>query len=353
MEMARLQLLLSLLLSMTVTTCGGIATSPSPGVTLAPTQRSTATVQPSPPPAPEAIPGGVMTLTLASEGEFIVTGEMEGTTGLAYFLDSAGWLYVFDGASLGVVAKEQVLSSLQEGKLYDLAVDGKMGRVYVADGAREETLILDAETLSPLGRIDAYGRITVDPVTHRLYIARVGVYVADGERGEIIDQIEETIPEEGMEIYSGVPRGVNVYINPGNRHLYIMMDNNTPGSNSRHWLDLYDADDHTLLAERVPLPYGSSGAPGFDLERGLDYVSGYHPITGHRKLVALDAEGREVDHLWGVGGDVFFSPRRHLIYVAGWEGLDVIEAQTMNYLDSYPLTVTLHDPRHGRFYSLG
>lgn len=351
MEMARLGLLLSLLVSMAVTACEGVITCPAPALEL--TQRPTATTQPSPTPAPEAIPGGVMTLTLASEGEFIVTGEVESTTGLAYFLDSAGWLYVFDGASLEVVASAQVLASLQEEKLYDLAVDGEMGRVYVADGAHEGILVLDGETLSSLGRIDAYGRITVDPTTHRLYIAWVGVYVADGERGEIIDQIEETIPEEGTETYSGVPRGVNIYINPGNRHLYAMMDNNTPGSNSRHWLDLYDTDDYTLLAEWVPLPYGSSGVPDFDPERGLDYLSGYHPMTSDRKLVALDAEGREVGHLWGVGGDVFFSPRRHLIYVAGWEGLDAIEAQTMNYLDSYPLEVTLHDPRNGRFYSLG
>ncbi len=355
MEMARLELLLSLLLSMAVTACGGVVT-PSPEVTLVPTRRPTVTAQPSPTPAPKTIPGGMMTVTF--DGEFIVTGEVEGTTGLAYFLDSAGRLHVFDGASLEVVASAQALAPLEEGKPYDLAVDGEMGRVYVANGAREETLILDGETLSPLGRIDAYGTITVDPITHRLYIARVGVYVADGERGEIIDQMEETIPEEGTEIYSGVPRGVEVYINPGNRHLYIMMYNNTPGSNARWWLDLYDADDYTLLAEEVPLPYHSSSAPGFDSERGLDYVSGYHPIIGDRKLVALDAEGREVGYLWGVGGDVFFSPRRHLIYVTyltGWGkgGLDVIEAQTMNYVDSYPLKVTLHDPRNGRFYSLG
>lgn len=352
MELARLESLLNLLLVMAVTACGQVAISPSPTVTLAPTRQPSPTAQPSPTSAPKAIPGGAMTLTLASGGEFIVTGEVEDTTGLAYFLDSAGWLYVFDGASLEVVASAQALPPLQEAKLYDLAVDGEMGRVYVADEAREQTLILDAQTLSPLGRIDAYGTITVDPITHRLYIADVGVHVADGERGEIIGQIEGTIPEEGMEIYSGVPRGMDVYINPGNRHLYVMMDNNTPGSNSRHWLDLYDSDDHTLLAEWLPLSYGSSGVPGFDVEKGLDYVSGYHPITGDRKLVALDAEGREVDHLWGVGGDVFFSPRHHLIYVAGWEGLDVIEAQTMNYLDSYPLKVTLHDPRNGRFYSL-
>lgn len=353
MEMVRLKLLLSLLLTMAMTACGRVATSPSPEVTLAPTQRPTATAQLSPTPAPEAIPGGVMTLTLASQGEFIVTGAVEGTTGLAYFLDSAGWLYIFDGASLEVVASAQPLAPLEEGKPYDLAVDGEMGRIYVTDGAREEILVLDGETLSPLGSIDAYGRITVDPITHRLYIAQVGVYVADGERGEIIDRIEETIPEEGTEIYSGVHRGVDVYINPVNRHLYVMMDNNTPGSNSRHWLDLYDADDYTLLAKQVPWPYGSSSAPDFDSKRGLDYVSGYHPMTGDQKLVALNTEGREVDHLWGVGGEVFFSPRRDLIYIAGWEGLDVVEAKTMNYLDFYPLKATLHDPLNGRFYSLG
>lgn len=353
MEMVRLKLLLSLLLTMAVTACGRVATSPSPEVTLAPTQRPTATAQPSPTPSPQTIPGGVMTVALASKGDFIVTGEVEGTTGLAYFLDSAGWLYLFDGASLEVVASAQVLAPLEEYKPYDLAVDGEIGRVYVADGARGEILVLDSETLSPLGRIDAYGRITVDPITRRLYIAQVGVYIADGERGEIIDRIEETIPEEGTEIYSGVHRGVDVYINPVNRHLYVMMDNNTPGSNSRHWLDLYDADDYTLLAKQVPWPYGSSSAPDFDSKRGLDYVSGYHPMTGDQKLVALNTEGREVDHLWGVGGEVFFSPRRDLIYMAGWEGLDVVEAKTMNYLDFYPLKVTLHDPRNGRFYSLG
>jgi photosystem II stability/assembly factor-like uncharacterized protein len=299
-----------------------------------------------------------MTVTLASEGEFIVAGEVDGTTGLAYFLDSAGWLYVFDGASLEVVAKERVLSPAEEGGSYDLALDSRSGRVYVVDGAREETLILDSDTFYALGSIDAYGNITVDPVTHRVYIARVGVYVADGESGEIIDQIEGTIPEEGMETYSAVPRGVDVHINASNRHLYVLTYNNTPGTNARWWLDLYDADDYTLLAEKLPLSYGSSGVPAFDLEKGLDYLSGYHPIAGDRKLVALDAEGREVGHLWGVGGNVFFSPRHQLIYVnyvTGWgeARLDVIEAQTMDYLDSLPLKVTLHDPRNGRFYSLG
>jgi len=351
--MARVKLILIFLFTIFVVACEGVITSPSPGVTLTPTEEPTATAQPSPTLSPEAIPGGVMALTLASEGGFIVTGEVEETTGLAYFLDSTGWLYLFDGASLEVVASAQVLTPLEEGKIYDLAVDGGMHRVYVADGAREEILILDGKTLSLLGRIDGYGKISVDPATHRLYIARVGVYVADGEKGQIIDQIEGTFPEEGMEIYSGVPRGVDVYINARNRHLYVMMDNNTPGSNARRWLDLYDADDYTLLAEQVPWANGSSGVPDFDLERGLDYVSGYHPITGERKLVALNAEGREVGHLWGVGGDLFFSPHRNLIYVAGWEGLDVIEAQTMEYLDSYPLEVALHDPRNGRFYSLG
>jgi len=354
MKTARLESLLSpLLLMMAISACAGVATSPSPEVVLTPTQEPTAAAQSSPTPTPEAIPGGVMTVTLSSEAEFIVDGEVEGTTGLAYFLDSAGWLYIFDGASLEVVARKQALASVDGGGFYDLAVDEEMGRLYLADGAREDILVLDSKTLSPLGRIDTYGTITVDPLTHLLYIAQVGVYIADGESGEIIDRIEETIPEEGTEVYSGVPRGRNVYINPGNRHLYVITYNNTPGTNARWWLDLYDADNYTLLAEEMPLSRGSSGVPGFDLERGLDYISGYHPIIGARKLVALDAEGREMVHLWGVGGNVFFSPRRNLIYVAGWGGLDVVEAETMNYLDSYPLEVTLHDPRNGRFYSPG
>jgi photosystem II stability/assembly factor-like uncharacterized protein len=311
----------------------------------------------SPRPAPEAIPGGVMTVALASKGDFIVTGEVDGTTGLAYFLDSAGWLHVFDGASLEVAAKEQVLSSVEEWASYDLAVDSGIGKVYVADGPREEILVLDDETLSTLGRIDACGNLAVDSVTHRLYVGRVGVYVADGESGEIIDRIEGTIPEKGMETFSAVPRGVDVYINPGNRHLFVRMDNNTPGSNSRSWLDLYDADDYTPLAEAMPLSYGSSGIPGFDLERGFDYLGGYHPIAGDRILVALDAEGLEVGHLWGVGGNVFFSPRQNLIYVnhvTGWgeTWLDVIEPQTMDYLESYPLKASLYDQRNARFYSL-
>jgi photosystem II stability/assembly factor-like uncharacterized protein/DNA-binding beta-propeller fold protein YncE len=352
MRMRRLELFLCFLVAVALTACGEPATPPSPEITEVPTEWATATVEPSPTPAPEAIPGGVKTVALAPEGEFLVTGEVDGVTGMAYFLDSAGWLYVFDGACLEVVAKEEVLPSPKEGYLYEVAVDSEAGRVYVADGAREEILILDSETLSPLGSIDRFGRITVDPVTHLLYVAEVGVYVADGETGEIIDRIEQTIPEEGMELFSGVPRGVDVYVNPDNRHLYVMTDNNTPGSNSRWWLDLYDADDYTLLAEYVPSFNWFSDAPGFDQERGLDYVAGGHPIGGERKLVALDAEGREVDHLWGVRGDVFFSPRQDLIYVAGWDELDVVDPETMNYLETYPMKVTLHDPHNGRFYSM-
>lgn len=46
---------------------------------------------------------------MASERELIVAGEVEVATGMAYSLDSAGRLYVFDGASLDVVVKEKVL----------------------------------------------------------------------------------------------------------------------------------------------------------------------------------------------------------------------------------------------------
>jgi photosystem II stability/assembly factor-like uncharacterized protein len=370
-------LVLSFMLALLVSGCAPEVTTPSPPtpptatVTSAPptatmtsapptatvTSAPTSTAIPSPTLGPAPIPGGVTTVALASEGEFIVTGEVDGTTGLAYFLDSAGWLHVLDGASLQVVARGQVLPSVEEGASYDLAADSGNGKVYVADGPGEETLVLDSETLSTIGRIEAYGNLAVDPVTHRLYVARVGVYVANGETGEVFDRIEGTIPEEGMETFSAVPRGVDAYVNPANRHLYVRMDNNTPGSNSRSWLDLYDADDYSLLAEQMPMPYGSSGDPGLDWEGGLDYLSGYHPITGYSRLVALDAEGRERGRLWGVGGNVFFSPRQHLVYVrhgGGWgeTWLDVVDPDTMGYLDSYALNVSLHDPRNGRFYAL-
>lgn len=349
----RLQVLFSLALVVVVSACGEIATSPSPTAMPEPTQPTiAATSEPSSTPAPEVIPGGVKTVTLAADGRVLVCGEVDAATGMALFLDSAGWLYVVDGASLELVTQGQALLPVAEGYAYDLAIDSEAGRIYVADGAREEVLILDAETLSRVGRVDRSGRIAVDPVSQRLYIAQLGVHVADGETGEIIDRLEDTVPEEGMEPFSGVPRGVDVYVNPHNRHLYVMMDNNTPGSNSRHWLNLYDADDYSLLAEYVPSFNWFSDAPAFDLRRRLDYVSGGHPITADRKLVALNVDGREVAHLWGVRGDAFFSPRRDLIYLAGWEELDLVDAHTMNYLDVYPLRVSLHDPVNGRFYDV-
>jgi photosystem II stability/assembly factor-like uncharacterized protein len=352
-------LILSLVLVLLVGGCAQLAVVPSP--VCSPTATVTAVHTPtpvlSPTPAREAIPGDGMTVTLASEGDEIVAGEVDGTTGLAYFLDSAGWLYVFDGASLEVVAKEQVLSAFEGFATYPattnaLGSDSGSGRVYVADGARQETLILDSETLSPLGSIDACGNIAVDPVTHRVYIAQMGVYVADGESGEIIDQIEETIPEEGMEDYSGIAHGVDVHINPANRHLYVMMYDNWKS----WWLDLFDADDYRLLGESLPSGTDQSGEPAFDLERGLDYLSGYPEIQGDHKLVALDKEGREVGHLFSVGGKVFYSPRHDLLYVNRglWEDvwLDLIDAETMDYLGSYALWFSLHDPLNGRFYSL-
>ncbi len=359
MSRVREYLLLSFVLALLVEGCAQEAAIPPP--VSSPTATMTAahipTPVPSPTPACETIPEGGMTVVLASSGDSVVTGEVDSTTGLAYFLDSAGWLYVFDGASLEIVAKERVLKPREEGGTYALGLDTGSGRIYIADGLREETLILDRETLSPLGSIDAYGRIEVDPVNHRVYIARVGVYVADGETGDIIDQIEETIPEEGMEIFSGVPRGVDVYINPSNRHLYVMMDNNTPGTNWMWWLALYDADDHTLLAEKISPSTDRNGVPAFDLERGLDYLTGYPSIQGDRQLEALDGEMREVGCLRGVSGNVFFSPRHDLIYVSpggqwGEPGLDVIDAETMCYLDTYPLAASLHDPLNSRFYQM-
>ncbi|MDH4209496.1 MAG: hypothetical protein OEV76_11525, partial [Anaerolineae bacterium] len=108
----------------------------------------------------------------------------------------------------------------------------------------------------------------------------------------------------------------------------------------------------------LPLSYGSSSIPGFDLDKGLDYLAGSHPIAGDRKLVALDAGASEFGHLWGVGGSVFFSPRHQLLYVThstGWgeTWLDVLHPQTMDYLDSIAVKASLHDPQNGRFYALG
>jgi DNA-binding beta-propeller fold protein YncE/photosystem II stability/assembly factor-like uncharacterized protein len=234
-----------------------------------------------------------------------------------------------------------------------MALDQERGRLYVGDGEGQGIQILDLGSHQAMGLIPQTGRPVVDPVTGRVYIVEHGVYIADPEARAVLGEIEGLSAGPEQFYY---PFALNLTVDPQRELLYVIVNNNTPGSNNGNYLYVYDEPTLTNVLT--------------DTERSVQSVD-VDPLTGLAYvtrtwfdgsfLSVLEAGERYVARLEGVTGPVRVDPDAGRVYLtqSDYEStrLLVIDAETASLMarvfleGDYDLDAL--DPATGRLYLRG
>ncbi len=262
-----------------------------------------------------------------------------------YATDSTDRLHIMDSTSYEEL---EVISGRGS-----MALDPERGRLYVGDAEGQGIQILDTRSHQSMGLIPQVGRPAVNPVTGRVYIVEHGVYIADPEAQAVLGEIEglSAGPEQ---FYT--PFALDLTVDPQRELLYVIVNNNTPGSNNGNYLYVYDEPTLTSVLT--------------DTERSVQSVD-VDPLTGlayvtrvwfdRSFLSVLEAGKRYVARLEGVTGPVRVDPVARRVYLteSSFERtrLLVVDAETGSLMASVLLEgdydLDALDPATGRFYLRG
>jgi len=262
-----------------------------------------------------------------------------------YATDSTDRLHIMDSASY-----EELKVIPGRGSM---ALDPERGRLYVGDAEGQGIQILDTDSHQSMGLIPQVGRPAVNPVTGRVYIVEHGVYMADPETQAVLGEIKG-LSAGPQQFYT--PFALDLTVDPQSELLYVIVNNNTPGSNNGNYLYVYDEPTLTRVLT--------------DTERSVQSVD-VDPLTGlayvtrawfdRSFLSVLEAGERHVARLEGVTGPVRVDPAAGRVYLTegSSEGtrLLAVDAETV----SLTATVLLEgdydldalDPATGRLYLRG
>lgn len=234
-----------------------------------------------------------------------------------------------------------------------MALDRERGRLYVGDVEGQGIQLLDTGSHQVVGLIPQVGRPAVNPATGRVYIVEHGVYIADPEAQAVLDEIKglSAGPEQ---FYS--PFALDLTVDPQRELLYVIVNNNTPGSNNGNYLYVYDEPTLTGILT--------------DTERSVQSVD-VDPLTGlayvtrvwfdRSFLSVLKAGQRYAARLEGVAGPVRVDPAARRVYLTE-SGLErtrllVIDAETASLVATVLLEgdydLDALDPATGHLYLRG
>jgi DNA-binding beta-propeller fold protein YncE/photosystem II stability/assembly factor-like uncharacterized protein len=271
--------------------------------------------------------------------------EVDSQTQRLYATDSTDRLHIIDGASY-----EELEVIPGRGSM---ALDRERGRLYVGDIEGRGVQILDTGNHQSIGLIPQVGRPAVNPVTGRVYIVEHGVHIADPEAQAVLGEIEG-LSAGSEQFYS--PFALDLTVDPLRKLLYVIVNNNTPGSNNGNYLYVYDEPTLTSVLT--------------DTERSVQSVD-MDPLTGlayvtrvwfdRSFLSVLEAGERYVARLEGVTGPVRVDPAAKRVYLteSSFEGtrLLVIDAETASLIATLLLEgdydLDALDPTTGRLYLRG
>jgi len=234
-----------------------------------------------------------------------------------------------------------------------MALDQERGRLYIGDVEGQGIQILDTRRHQSMGLIPQVGRPAVNPVTGRVYIVEHGVYMADPETRAVLGEIEglSAGPEQ---FYT--PFALDLTVDSQHKLLYVIVNNNTPGSNNGNYLYVYDEPALTSVLT--------------DTERSVQSVD-VDPLTGlayvtrvwfdRSFLSVLEAGERYVARLEGVTGPVRVDPATRRVYLteSSFERtrLLVIDAKTASLMATVLLEgdydLDALDPATSRLYLRG
>ncbi|MFB0536347.1 MAG: hypothetical protein ACETWR_15335, partial [Anaerolineae bacterium] len=234
-----------------------------------------------------------------------------------------------------------------------MALDQERRRLYVGDADGQGIQILDTRSHQSMGLIPQVGRPAVNPVTGKVYIVERGVYIADSEAQTVLGEIEGL--SAGPEQFYN-PFALDLTVDSQRELLYVIVNNNTPGSNNGNYLYVYD--EPTLTGVLT------------DTERSVQSVD-VDPLTGlayvtrvwfdRSFLSVLEAGERYVARLEGVTGSGRVDPAARRVYLteSSFERtrLLVIDAETTSLMATVLLEgdydLDALDPATGRLYLRG
>jgi len=225
--------------------------------------------------------------------------EVEPQTQRLYATDSTDRLHIIDSTSYGELGAIPGRGSM--------ALDQERGRLYVGDVEGQGIQILDTGSHKSMGIIPQVGRPAVNSVTGRVYIVEHGGYIADPEAQAVLGEIEGLSAGPEQFYY---PFALDLTVDPLRELLYVIVNNNTPGSNNGNYLYVYDEPTLTSVLT--------------DTERSVQSVD-VDPLTGmayvtrvwfdRSFLSVLEAGERYVARLEGVKGPVRVDPAARRVYL--------------------------------------
>ncbi|MBP7687505.1 MAG: hypothetical protein KA765_06350 [Thermoflexales bacterium] len=243
-----------------------------------------------------------------------------------------------------------------------IALDEQNQRVYVSTSV-SKTVVLDAETLTPIGEIEAGGSVAVlperdklyigvagmiyydgvtpnvpaelrvydastlafrrsawfsdtssspplavpDPQTGRVYVVHQGVYIADADSLDITGNLSGTLPMPGTMGYSLF--AVDAVIDPARQRLFVSLNNGIPGSNNGNILYVYDLTSGQLINHDYER---SISGLALDLTTGTAFAP--RSRMNGAAIVKYDAQGGALRRLDGANGKIKIDPIHDLAY---------------------------------------
>jgi hypothetical protein len=248
-----------------------------------------------------------------------------------------------------------------------LALDAQADRLYVSLSP-SRTIVLDANTLTPVGEIPFGGALSVNPAANRLYIGVPGAYQTNPDgtgtltpadlklidtanltvlRGLILSGTSTVPPvvavdalhnkayitQNGITLadattlavqgtLSGtfpvpdapVPNytAVEAAIVPAQHRLFVSLNNGIPGSNNGNVLAIYDLASGHVIARDM-----ERSVSGFAVDEANGTVVAPHNYIDTAAIVKYDAQGNVLKRLDGLSGLVQVDPTRDRVYSFG------------------------------------
>ncbi|MFQ5343407.1 MAG: hypothetical protein ACE5F6_17845, partial [Anaerolineae bacterium] len=211
--------------------------------------------------------------------------------------------------------------------------------------------VLDAATGEQVATIPKAGPVTFDASRNRLFVTQQGVFIVDPETYAVVGSIDETVRKT---LFSGEPSAISAQYDAAHDLLFVTMSNNSPGSSSSTWLQVYDGE--TLQRLDTPIKTDRQFLAGLAVDPTTDlvYVASSFP-TGD--MAVFTTRGELLTRLQYLSGQLFVDARQQRLYVTGWDGLVSLDTATRDVVDYRRLPsngyreFTTFDPVNGRFYT--
>ncbi|MGQ9493814.1 MAG: hypothetical protein ACUVR2_08640 [Anaerolineae bacterium] len=264
----------------------------------------------------------------------LVNAALDDTMGRLFVLDSSGAVCVLDTSTLNVLSIWPGVLSPGFDAIRRAPMLAANGQLYVADFARDATLVLDAATGALVAAIPKAGQIAIDVPRNHIFITQQGVYIVDSITYQITHAIPDTVRMDPLLV---VPGAIESHYDPSHDLLFVIMSNNSPGSSASTWLQIYDGA--TLQRTDRPIRAYQQFVRGLAVNGKLDriWVASAFPGTD---LAAYTSYGDLITHFQGLGGPLFLDAAQGWLYVVDWGGLVTVEAATGNVIGYQSLNLT-------------